>query len=414
MNTALVPAHLAWPELSEVQESAMRELYRTLHANPELSMRETRTAAFLGRHLEDLGLEVLRCGGTGVVGVLRNGDGPVVGYRADTDALPIREETGLEFASTAKAATSDGMEVPVMHGCGHDTHMTVALMAAELMAGARSSWSGTAVFIFQPGEETAEGARAMIADGLWEKAPRPEVIYGQHVWPGHAGTVNISTGTAMAMADSWRVVVRGRQAHGSQPEESVDPIVLGAHMVVRIQTIVSRQVHPIKSAVVTVGTFRGGMKENIIPSEAEFTVNVRTLDDDVRSLVLGSLRRIIEAEALASGAPSPLIEEISSFPRCYNDPAEAQKLIPILRAAVGEEDVFVVPPVMGSEDFGLLADSIGVPSVYWFFGAYCQERLDSEDPLPGNHSPFFAPDLEGTLETGVRTAVAALMSKVRL
>lgn len=399
-------------ELSDTRRAEMHELYRHLHTHPELSMQETNTAAFIQQKLDALGLETFLCGGTGVVGILRNGTGPVVGYRADTDGLPMQEDTGLEFASTATGTLADGTAVPVMHGCGHDTHMTVALTAVQLLSENLDAWSGTVVFIFQPGEETGAGAKAMIADGLWDKAPKPEIIYGQHVWPGLSGTVNISSGTAMAMADSWKVTVHGRQAHGSQPEQSIDPIVLGAHMVVRLQTVVSREVHPMKSAVVTVGTFHAGLKENIIPATAEFSLNVRTFDVDVRTRVLDSLRRILRAEADASGAPAPEIEEISSFPRCYNDPASADALIGEFQAALGEDCVNVVPPVMGSEDFGLLAEVLEVPSVYWMFGAYTQERLDAETPLPGNHSPYFAPDIEPTLGTGVRAAMTSLLSRV--
>ncbi|MFJ6078006.1 amidohydrolase [Pseudarthrobacter sp. NPDC092419] len=399
-------------ELSDTRRAEMHDLYRHLHAHPELSMQETRTAEFILQKLQALGLEAFLCGGTGVVGVLRNGDGPVVGYRADTDGLPMQEDTGLDYASTETGTLADGTAVPVMHGCGHDTHITVALTAAQLLSENQDTWSGTAVFIFQPGEETAAGAKAMVEDGLWDKAPTPEIIYGQHVWPGLAGSVNISSGTAMAMADSWKITVRGRQAHGSQPEQSIDPIVLGAHMVVRIQTIVAREIHPMKSAVVTIGTFHAGLKENIIPATAEFSVNVRTFDVDVRTRVLESLRRIIRAEADASGAPAPLIEEISSFPQCYNDPASADALITELQATLGEDRVNVVPPVMGSEDFGLLAEVLGAPSVYWMFGAFSQERLDAEGDLPGNHSPHFAPDVEPTLSTGVRAALTALLSRM--
>ncbi len=399
-------------ELSATRQAEMHDLYRHLHAHPELSMQETRTAEFILQKLQALGLEAFLCGGTGVVGVLRNGDGPVVGYRADTDGLPMQEDTGLDYASTETGTLADGTAVPVMHGCGHDTHITVALTAAQLLSENQDTWSGTAVFIFQPGEETAAGAKAMVADGLWDKAPTPEIIYGQHVWPGLAGSVNISSGTAMAMADSWKITVRGRQAHGSQPEQCIDPIVLGAHMVVRIQTIVAREIHPMKSAVVTIGTFHAGLKENIIPATAEFSVNVRTFDVDVRTRVLESLRRIIRAEADASGAPAPLIEEISSFPQCYNDPASANALITELQATLGEDRVNVVPPVMGSEDFGLLAEVLAAPSVYWMFGAFSQERLDAEGDLPGNHSPHFAPDVEPTLSTGVRAALTALLSRM--
>jgi hippurate hydrolase len=390
----------------------MQELYRHLHAHPELSMQETETCAFLTRRLDDLGLETFRCGGTGVVGILRNGAGPTVAYRADTDGLPIQEETGLDYASTARGTLADGTDVPAMHGCGHDTHMTVALTLAEHLVTHPSAWAGTVVFIFQPGEETGAGAVAMLADGLWDRAPRPEIVYGQHVWPGLAGTVDISSGVAMAMADSWKVTVHGRQAHGSQPDQSIDPIVLGAHMIVRLQTIVSREVHPMKAAVVTVGTFHGGLKENIIPATAEFTVNVRTFDVEVRTRVLDSLRRIIAAEAQASGAPEPVIEVLSTFPRCYNDPAATQQLITELGGALGTNCVIEVPPVMGSEDFGLLAEAIGVPSVYWMFGGYSQQTIDATDSVAGNHSPQFAPDSEPALAAGLTAALTAVLSRV--
>ncbi len=399
-------------ELSDSQRNEMHNLYRYFHTHPELSMQEVETASFITEKLQALGMDTVTCGGTGVVGILKNGDGPVIGYRADTDALPILEDTGLDYASTVSGRLADGTEVPVMHGCGHDSHIAVALTTARLLSENLDVWSGTVVFIFQPGEETGLGARAMVDDGLWDKAPKPSIIFGQHVWPGAAGTLDISSGTAMAMADSWKVTVKGRQAHGSQPEESIDPIVLGAHMVVRIQSIVSREVHPMKSAVVTIGTFHAGLKENIIPAAAEFTLNVRTFDPAVRERVLGSLRRIINAEADASGAPTPLIEEISNFPECYNDPASTADLIGHLRGALGEDNVHEVPPVMGSEDFGALAQAIGVPSVYWFFGGYPQDRLDGDASVPGNHSPEFAPILEPTLSTGVNAATTALLSRL--
>lgn len=396
---------------SDADRQKLHETYRYLHAHPELSMQETETAAFLQARLEELGLEAFGCGGTGVVGILRNGDGPVVGYRADTDGLPIGENTGLEYASTATGTLEDGTAVPVMHGCGHDTHMSVALAAAELLARNTDAWAGTVVFLFQPGEETAAGAKAMVADGLWDRAPKPEVIYGQHVWPGVAGGIEISSGTAMAMADSWRVTVLGRQAHGSQPEKSIDPIVLGAHMIVRIQTILGREVPAREAAVITVGTFHGGLKENIIPGSAEFTLNVRSFEPAVREQVLGALRRIIAAEAAASGAPEPVIEEISSFPRCYNEPAAAAEVLTALRGALGEEAVREVPPVMGSEDFGLLAEATGVPSVYWMFGSTAAERLEAGEGVAGNHSPEFAPEPEPTLGTGLTAALAAILGR---
>ena len=399
------------PVLTDEQRAEMHDLYRHLHANPELSMQEHRTAALIQAELERAGLETFVCGGTGVVGVLRNGEGPVVAFRADTDGLPIREDTGVPYASTATGTLDDGTEVPVMHGCGHDTHAATLLTAAKVLAGSTDRWSGTVVLIFQPGEETAAGARAMVEDGLWDRAPKPEVVYGQHVMPGLAGTIQYASGHTMTQADSWKVTLLGRQSHGSQPQDSIDPIVLGAHIITRIQTIVSREIDPRRAAVVTVGSFHGGLKENIIPADAEFTLNIRTFDDAVRAKVLSALRRIIRAEAEASNAPEPLIEELYTFPKNYNDPQATSDVVDALRRELGEGSVNEIEPLMGSEDFGLLAESIGVPSVFWFFGGHTEDTL-AADPVPMNHSPFFAPAMEPTLSTGVQAALTAILSKV--
>nr|WP_236558186.1 amidohydrolase [Citricoccus sp. K5] len=389
----------------------MFAFYRHLHANPELSMQEHATAAFIEAHLDTLGIEHFRCGGTGVVGVLRNGEGPVVGFRADTDGLPIQEDSTVDYRSTARGALADGTEVPVMHGCGHDTHVAALMTAAEVLAGDRDSWSGTLVLLFQPGEETAAGAQAMVEDGLWEKAPQPEIIYGQHVMPGLAGTVEVVSGPAMAYADSWKVTLRGEQSHGSQPQDSIDPIVLGAHIVTRLQGIVSREIGPRQAAVVTVGTFHAGLKENIIPATAEFTLNVRTMEDDVRESVLAAIRRIISAEAAASGAPEPEIEELYRFPRNLNDPDATAALAEVLRGALGAENVLDGEPRMGSEDFGTLPGALGVPSVFWFFGGFDAATVES-GTMPVNHSPRFVPVPQPTLWTGATAALAALRSKL--
>jgi amidohydrolase len=392
--------------LTEADHQDMLALYRHLHAHPELSMQEHRTAAFLQERLHELGIENFRCSGTGVVGIMRNGNGPVVAFRADIDGLPIEEATGLPHASTTRGTLPDGTEVPVMHGCGHDTHATALLTAAKLLGRARDRWRGTLVLVFQPGEETAAGARAMLQDGLWDRAPRPEVVFGQHVMPGRSGTVTLTSGTAMAMADALKVTAYGRQSHGSQPHTSIDPIVLGAHMITRLQTIVSRELDPTSAAVLTVGTFHAGLKENIIPDTAEFTLNIRAFDNDVRHHVLEAVHRIITAEARASDAPEPRIDKLYDFPHCYNDPQTAARLRQALVRELGEEAVCDAPPLMGSEDFGHLAEAIGVPSVYWFFGGFSPERKAT----PTNHSPLFAPDEEPTLSTGTRAAVAAVLS----
>lgn len=399
-------------ELTDDLRGRMHDLYRELHAAPELSMQEHRTAELIEERLTALGIENFRCGGSGVVGVLHNGEGPVVAFRADTDALPLAEDTGVEYASTATGQLDDGTEVPVMHACGHDTHMSAALAAAEIFADATDAWSGTIVWIFQPGEETAAGAQAMLEDGLWDKAPKPEVVYGQHVMPALAGTINYAMGDAMALADSWKITIHGQGAHASQPQDSIDPIVLGAHMITRIQAVVSREIDPRRAAVVTIATFHGGLKENIIPATAEFTLNVRTFDPAIREKVLASLRRIISAEAAASGAPEPTIEVLSQFPRNYNDPQATAAAIDEFKRKLGEESVVEVEPMMGSEDFGALAEAIDVPSVFWFFGGHPAEVLEGDGPVPVNHSPFFAPVMEPTLSTGVKAAVTALASRV--
>ena len=398
--------------LTDELRTKMHDMYRYLHANPELSMQEHRTAQLIEKSLLELGIDTFICGGTGVVGVLTNGDGPTVAFRADSDGLPIAEDTGVDYASTARGQLEDGTDVPVMHGCGHDTHVASLLTVAELLTTAREAWAGTIVFLFQPGEETGAGAKAMVEDGLWDRAPKPEIVFGQHVGAMLSGTVQIAIGDSHAMTDSLKVTVYGQGSHGSQPQDSIDPIIQGVNMINRIQTIVSREVHPMKSAVVTVGTFHAGLKENIIADQAEFTINVRTLDPEVRAQVNAALRRIINAEADASGAPKPLIEELYTFPRSYNDPDATAELVVELRNALGESNVTHMDPVMGSEDFGLLAQAIGVPSVYWFFGGHSAKTLQSDEPVPVHHSPLFLPEIEPSLSTAVRAALAAIMSKV--
>jgi amidohydrolase len=400
---------IALPELDAEARAELTTTYRHLHHHPELSMQEHATADYVAARLDALGVESFRCGGTGVVGVVRNGDGPTVAFRADTDGLPIKEETGLAHASVATGTLPDGTEVPVMHGCGHDTHVACLLAATGLLVRERGAWSGTLVLIFQPGEETASGARAMVEDGLWERVPRPDVVLGQHVMPVPAGEVRYIEGNAMSLADSWKVTLHGRQSHGSQPQDSIDPIVLGAHLVTRLQGVVSRELDPRRSAVVTVGTFHAGLKENIIPETAELTLNIRSLDPQTRETVLAAVRRVISAEAAASGAPEPTVEELSSFPLLVNDDTWTPTIVGALQDAFGEGKVVESEPLMGSEDFGALGEAIGVPSVYWFFGGHGPETLAAA-PFPMNHSPRFAPEEGPTLEAGTRAAVAALVA----
>lgn len=412
MTVASAPTSL--PEalhLTQDERERMHQDYIHLHQNPELSMQEHQTAAWIEDRLDELDIEHFRCGGTGVVGILRHPEDPdavTVAFRADFDGLPIQEDTGLDYASTATGTLPNGKQVPVMHGCGHDTHVMGALTAARQLAKAPQTWKGTVVFVFQPGEETGAGAKAMVEDGLWDKAPKPAVVLGQHVGPLPAGMVGLIPGPTMSLANSLRITFHGKQAHGSQPEKSLDPIVMASHAVVRLQTVVSRELAPQDSAVVTVGTFNAGLKDNIIPNEATIELNVRTFSPESREQVLSAIERIVRAEAAASGAPEPTIEEISSFPRCVNDADETERVVQALRTELGEDNVLSGPPMMGSEDVGALADAIDVPLVYWFFGGFEGKMED----FPSNHSPKFGPVMESTLEAGHRTALAALLAYI--
>jgi amidohydrolase len=393
--------------------SELAEVYRDLHAHPELAFCEQRTAGIVARRMRGLGYETTTgVGGTGIAGVLRNGAGPVVLLRADMDALPVLEQTGLEYASTARDA--DG--TPVMHACGHDMHVTCLLGAAAELAGDLASWRGTLVLVFQPGEEAGGGAQAMVDDGLYDRVPLPSVVLGQHVAPIPAGILGLQPGTAMAAADSLRVVLHGRGGHGSRPESAIDPVLMAAATVLRLQGIVSREVAPAETAVVTVGAVRAGTKENIIPDSAELLLSVRTFDAAVRELVLAAITRIVRAEAAASGAPAePSITVFESYPAVVNDPAACARTA----SGFGGAGFLVVEPgaVTGSEDVGVLATAAGAPCVYWLLGGADPALFAgaADIPaiaaivreLPANHSPLFAPVIEPTLGTGVRALCCA-------
>lgn len=401
--TVTIPAEL---------QLALHDLYRHLHAHPELSFQEHQTAELVEQRMHDLGFTTTRVAGTGVAAWLTNGDGPVVAFRADLDALPVRERTGLDYASTAVVTSPDGTEVPVMHACGHDVHITCAIGIASLLTADLGAWRGTIVFVFQPAEELAAGAMAMVEDGLWDRVPLPEVVLGQHVGPARAGTLQVSIGPAMAVADAWRVTIHGRGGHGSRPEQTVDPVLIAAHIIVRLQSVVTREVAAQSASVITVATIKAGTKENVIPDTAEFTVNIRHLDQAVRARVLDAVRRVIRAEAEASGAKEPTIEELYTFPLTYNDPDVIEDVISTMVRAVDMEHVVISPAQMGSEDFGHLGSSIGVPTAYWFFGGMGDDVVDGPGPVPSNHSPHFAPVLEPTLTTGVRVGYAALLGRL--
>ena len=393
----------------------LEALYKDVHAHPELSMQETRTAGLAADRLRAAGYEVTTgVGKTGVVGLIRNGDGPTVMLRADMDALPVEEATGLPYASKIKATDRDGKTVPVGHMCGHDMHVTWLAGATTLFAQVRDAWRGTLMAVFQPGEETAEGAQAMIDDGLFKRFPEPVVILGQHVMVGPAGAVAGRTGAITSAADSLQIRLFGRGAHGSMPQASIDPVVMAAATVMRLQTIVSREVAAAEAAVVTVGALQAGTKENVIPDEAIIKLNVRTFDEGVRKRVLAAIERIVNAEAAASGAPRPPeITTLDHYPLNVNDADAARRVVDAFRKHFAAERVRQTGPAPASEDFGSFGTEWHVPSVFWFVGGtdpdvYAQAKKSGRlNELPVNHSPLFAPVIHPTLMTGIETLVVA-------
>jgi amidohydrolase len=393
----------------------LEALYKDIHRHPELSMQETRTAGIAADHLRTSGFEVTTgVGKTGVVGVLRNGDGPTVMLRADMDALPIKEATGLPYASSVTATGPDGRSVPVAHSCGHDMHVACLTGASSLFSLSRDSWHGTLMSVFQPGEETAQGAQAMIDDNLFKRFPKPDVVLGQHVMSLPSGHLDWRTGVVTSAADSLQIRMFGRGAHGSMPEASIDPVVMAASTVIRLQTIVSREVSPTDSAVLTIGVLQAGTKENVIPDEAIIKLNVRTFDEGVRKHVLAAIERIVNAEAAASGTPKPpQITSLDHYSLVTNDIDATEKVVAAFRQNFPDGSVEQTKPTMASEDFGCFGAEWHAPAVYWFFGGDDPEVYDKAkkegtlSALPTNHNPRFAPVIHPTLETGVKALVVA-------
>lgn len=392
----------------------LEALYVDLHRHPELSFQETRTAGIAASHLRDLGLEVTEgVGITGVVGVLTNGDGPVVWLRADMDALPVVEETGLAYASTATGVDPDGNTVGVMHACGHDMHVTAMIGAVERLVAERGEWSGTVVVVIQPAEEYGAGARAMLDDGALDRFPRPDVVLGQHVTPLPAGTIGVRPGPQMSASDGIRVVLHGRGGHGSRPHSTIDPIVMAASTIMRLQTVVSREVDPHDLTVVTVGAIHAGTKNNIIPAEATLQLSLRYPDEQLREKVIEKVERVIRAEAMASGAErEPEISTLHTLPATINDAAATARVVSAFRGVFGEQSVIDPGLFTGSEDVSWFARDAGVPLVFWFWGgvdptvyadAVANDSVDRD--VPTNHSPFYAPAIHPTIEVGV-TALA--------
>ncbi|HKT80723.1 MAG TPA: M20 family metallopeptidase [Vicinamibacterales bacterium] len=393
----------------------VERVYIDIHRHPELSMQETRTARTAADHLRRIGYEVADgIGTTGVVGLLRNGSGPTVMLRADMDALPVREQTGLPYASTQTATDSAGKTVPVMHACGHDMHVAWLMGAASLLLDTRDTWKGTLMLVFQPAEETGRGAQAMVDAGLITRFPKPDVVLGQHVMVGPAGSIGTRAGVITSAADSLQIRLFGRGAHGSMPQASIDPVVMAAATVLRLQTIVSRELAASEAAVVTVGSLQAGDKENVIPDEAIIKLNVRTFDADVRTRVLAAIARIVNAEAAASGAATPPeITPLDRYSLVTNDPDATRRIVEAFRTQFGGDRVREAKPTSASEDFGVFGAAWQTPSVFWFVGSTDPKRYaDAKQAgrvreIPTNHNPGFAPVLHPTLETGVAAMVVA-------
>ncbi|MGV3481197.1 MAG: amidohydrolase [Sphingobium sp.] len=400
---------------------AVMPLYRDLHANPELSMKEVNTAAKLAAEARKLGFKVTeKVGVTGVVAVMENGPGPVLLIRADMDGLPVPEQTGLPFASKAKGVSATGVETSVMHACGHDTHMTAWVATAKRLAAMKDQWSGTLVMILQPGEETSEGAKAMLADGLFTKFPKPQYALAFHDSASlPAGTIGYTSGPAAATVDSVDLIVKGLGGHGAVPQATKDPIVLASRIVGALQTLVSRELDPQDAAVVTVGSFQAGAKHNVIPDEARLLLTVRTYNDKARDLMLGGIARIAKGEAIAAGVPEDkmpvvTVQRDTSTPAAINTPEFTARMAGFFAARFGKDRVTAVPPPMVGEDFGRYRDADkSIQSLLFWVGGVPRAKWDAAGgdltTLPSLHSPFWAPEAETVISTATEAMTAAAL-----
>ena len=412
-------------EAVDADMPALMALYRDLHANPELSMQEERTPAKLAAEMKKLGFTVTeKVGETGVVAVMKNGPGPVLMLRADMDALPVVEQTGLPFASKVKATARSGVETGVMHACGHDTHMTAWIGAARRLAAMKGQWSGTLVMILQPGEETGEGAKAMLEDGLYSRFPKPDTVIAFHdaaTLP--AGVIGITPGYALANVDSVDITVKGVGGHGAYPHTTRDPIVLASQIVMALQTLVSRENNPLDPAVVTVGSFQAGAKHNIISDEAKLLLTVRSYTPEVRKRLLDGIQRIVRGEAMAAGIPQDkmpvvTIREQEYTPATFNTEALSNRALQLFTQAFGEARVQKTPPVMGGEDFARyhLADK-SIESLIFWVGGTPKAKWDAAggdtQKLPSLHSPFWAPDAEAVISTATEALTLAALDVLK-
>jgi hippurate hydrolase len=401
-------------EWAQKNLSQLVAVYHYFHAHPELSFQEEKTAARLADDLKQLGLEVTtKIGRHGVVGILRNGAGPFLMIRTDLDALPVTEATGLPYASKEIAKDKAGNFVGVMHACGHDVHITCLIGTARYLVANKDAWKGTVMFIGQPAEEVGGGALAMLNDGLFQKFARPDFALALHVDASmQAGKVGYRAGYFLANVDSVDIVMRGKGGHGAYPQKTIDPIVQAAHLVVDLQTIVSRENSPFEPAVVTVGAIRGGSKHNIIPDECRLQLTVRSYTEAVRKKLVDAIRRKAHAVAQGAGAPEPIIEFSDATPATKNDEQLVTRVTPAFVRALGDENVVRVEPSMGGEDFSQYGLA-GVPIFMFRLGSVSPERIaefaKTEKQLPSLHSPEYFPAPDTTIATGVTAMSAAVL-----
>ncbi len=411
--------------LVDQELSYLFDLYKYLHANPELSYHEVNTAKRIAKELRDLGFDVTEgVGGHGVVAIMKNGEGPTVMVRADLDALPVQEQTGLPYASKVRTKDEQGNEVYVMHACGHDMHMTSLIGTARVLSQLKNYWRGTLMMIGQPAEERGGGARAMLADGLFERFPRPNYALALHVSASlPAGTIGYREGYALANVDAVDITIRGAGGHGAYPHRTKDPVVLAAQTILALQTIVSREIAPIEPAVVTVGSIHGGTKHNIIPDEVHLQLTLRSYSDEVRNHTIEAIKRITRGLAMAAGVPEdrmPIVTVADEYtPATYNDPELTLRLAEVLKQSLGESNVIHTEPVMGGEDFGRYGRvEPRIPICIFWLGtvdpAKIEESKKTGKPLPSLHSSLYAPVPEPSIRTGVRamaTSVLELLKK---
>jgi amidohydrolase len=398
-------------------QAAQEAFYRDLHQHPELSHQDQRTAQRVAGQLREYGCTVQAgIGGTGVVGMLSNGDGPTVLLRADMDALPVKEDTGADYASTATAQDADGNEVPVAHACGHDIHVSCLLGMTKLMADHSGQWNGTLLALFQPAEETGDGAQGMLDDGLLTRIPAPDVALAQHVLVGAAGTVGTHSGPFLSAADNLKITVYGRGGHGSMPQNTIDPVVLAAMIVIRLQTVVSREIAPSETAVLTVGSSQAGTTSNVIADHGVLQLNLRSYSPQTRQRMLAAIQRIVRAECQAAGSPQdPDFETLDSYPLTDNDAGTTRRVAAAFGAYFGDR-ALQWDQQTASEDFSNIPRAAGIPYTYWAIGGTDPQTYRTAEKdghltdLPANHSPKFLPVLQPTLRTGTEALTAAALA----